>query len=63
MNYEYLQDSFYSLFPICKDVKFKISCNFEECPELDEEYTPHAVPIHCEVAIPIDYDYYEIITI
>lgn len=53
MNYEYLQNLFYSLFPLCK----------EESDLDNEEDLPYAIPLDSEMAILIDNNYCETVTI
>ncbi len=62
MNYEYLQDLFYALFPLCIDVKCRSCCDENnEC--VQEEELPNAVPLYSDVAIPIHNNYCETVTI
>ncbi len=45
MNYEYLQDLFYALFPLCIEIKCQSCCDENnEC--VQEEELPNAVPIY-----------------
>ena len=53
MNYEYLQNLFYSLFPLCK----------EDYDYDSEEEIPYAIPLECEIATLIDNNYCETVTI